>query len=203
MNAGPHRRADVAPAFFSVSQACYADILMHRAALLLSCLGFWACQLSETPPQNPPPPSPRPEPAELAPLPPQETPPAELPPLDPPNAKPVEAGISVTGAPTRGKLPQAVIDEKLKAAQPSIAACYAGGLKLKPDLRGGMDINFVIAPDGKVAHADVAQTDDTLPDATTVDCILSELQKLEFPPPTGGRVFVNYPLKLEPPRAAP
>ena len=137
------------------------------------------------------------------PLPPEPLPaPETAAPLDPPDAKPVEPGITSTNAPTRGKLPKAVIDEKLKSVGPAIQACYERGLKTKPGLHGSVDINFVVAPDGKVAHADTSDADDALDDAPTVDCILSELKKLEFPAPSGGRVFINYPLKLEPAKPA-
>jgi hypothetical protein len=122
-------------------------------------------------------------------------------PADPPDAKPVEPGIAATGAPTRGKLPKAVIDEKLKSIGPAIQACYERGLKTNPDLRGNLSVNFVVAPDGKVAHVDADGADDVPNDAQTVDCILGEIKKLEFPPPTGGRVFINYPIRLEPPKA--
>ena len=65
-----------------------------------------------------------------------------------------------------------------------------------------MNINLVVGEDGKVAHADAAEGDDALPDPATVACILGALKKLEFPEPSGGRVFLNYPLKLEPPKPA-
>ena len=169
--------------------------------------GFTAlasCQMLDSKPPAAPEAPPAPTSSEPAPLPPEETPPEETAkPVDPPNAKPVEPGISMTGAPTRGTLPKAVIDEKLKSAGPVIQACYEQALKTKPKLRGSLDINFVVAPDGKVAHADADAGDEALDDAATVDCILGAIKKLEFPPPNGGRVFINYPIKLEPPKAAP
>jgi len=171
---------------------------------LISC-GFAAllsaCQLlDEKPPEAPPSKAVKP-PAEPAPLPPEETPPPETAaPPAPPNAQPVEPGITSAGGPTRGTLPKAVIDKQLKAAGPAIQACYEQALKTKPELRGTVDINFVVAPDGKVAHADVSESDDALNDVPTLDCILGEIRKLTFPEPNGGRVFINYPLRLEPPK---
>lgn len=169
--------------------------LLGGGALLLA-----GCQLpNDKPAEAPPPPTSAEPPSEPAPLPPEETPPTEAAkPLDPPDAKPVEPGITATGAPTRGSLPKAVIDEQLKAAGPEIQVCYERGLKAKPGLHGAVDINFVVATDGKVAHADVAQSDDALADDATINCILTAIRKLEFPQPKGGRVFINYPLKLEP-----
>lgn len=163
-----------------------------------------ACQwFNEKPPETPtqvaPAPSaPEPLPAEEAPKP--EEPAAPPPPA--PEPKPVEPGVAPTGAPTRGKLPKAVIDEKLKSAGPGIQACYERGLKAKPDLHGEVNVDFVVAPDGKVAHAGASESDNALGDDATLDCILAEIRKLEFPTPQGGRVFINYPLRLEPPKPA-
>lgn len=158
-----------------------------------------ACQLpSEQPPATPKTPT-SDSSNEPAPLPPEETPPPESEATPPPEAKPVEPGItSTSGAPQRGSLPKAVIDEKLKSAQPAIQACYERALKTSPDLRGNLSISFVVAPDGKVAHTESLETDSPLSDAAAVDCILGEIRKLQFPEPSGGRVFLNYPLKLEP-----
>jgi hypothetical protein len=171
--------------------------MIRRTWFSLS-FALFGCQ---PPAAAPPPAAPPAVPADEqpAPLPPEEQPPAEASaPVDPPNAKPVEPGITTTGAPTRGSLPKAVVDERLKSAAPAVAACYERALKAKPDLRGNLSINFVVGPDGKVAHADSGPADDPLDDAPTVSCILDEIRKLEFPPPSGGRVFLNYPLRLEP-----
>jgi hypothetical protein len=170
------------------------------ACVVAASLG--ACQLpSETPPEAPP--KVTPAPSEPAPLPPEETPPVETEPPPPAaEAKPVEPGITPTGAPTRGTLPKAVIDEKLASAGPAIQACYEAGLKAKPGLHGSVNVDFVVAPDGKVARAARSESDDALDDPTTVDCILGAIRKLEFPEPKGGRVFINYPLRLEPPKPA-
>jgi hypothetical protein len=172
---------------------------MISARWLGLALALAACRLpGENPPPAPPPP--QPSASEPAPLPPEETPPPEAPPpADPPNAKPVEPGITTTGAPTRGTLPKAVIDEKLKSAGPAIQDCYERGLKAKPALHGTLGIRFVVGTDGKVVHADAGASDDSFDDDATVACILAEIRKLEFPPPRGGRVFIDYPLRLEPP----
>lgn len=180
---------------------------MARTAVNLFVLLLSAgCQLFEPKPAESaaPPPPPAPASDEPAPLPPEETPPSPeaTAPVDPPAAaaKPVEPGITATGAPTRGKLPKAVIDEKLKAAQPGVLACYEKALQTKPDLRGVVNVDFVVGTEGNVVHAAATSGDDALPDDVTVRCILAEIEKLTFPAPSGGRVFINYPLKLEPPK---
>ena len=176
---------------------------MHRHLFQLSLLVASGCQLpSEQPPATPEAPRTEAE-HQPAPLPPEETPPEQstMPAVS--EAKPIEPGVSSTGAPTRGKLPKAVVDEKLKSLQPKIQACYERGLKATPDLRGNLSINFVVAPDGKVAHAEAIEVEAPLNDAATVACVVAEIRQLQFPEPSGGRVFLNYPLKLEPPPAAP
>ena len=157
----------------------------------LAMLGLVACQLPNDKPAEAPAVTPEPSasaPTEPAPLPPEETPPPEEPAksADPPDAKPIEPGITATGAPTRGSLPKSVIDEKLKAAGPEIQGCYERALKTKPGLRGKVNINFVVATDGKVVHAEAGGGDDALADEPTVDCILAAIRKLEFPQPKGG-----------------
>jgi hypothetical protein len=170
---------------------------MQRLLWLPCILVATACQLaSEKPPEAP---APEPISSEPAPLPPEETPPEETLPAPVAEAKPVEPGITSTGTPPRGKLPKAVIDEKLKSAQPAIQGCYERGLKATPGLRGNVSINFVVSPEGKVVHAEAMEVDDPLTDHPTIDCMLDVMKKLEFPQPSGGRVFINYPLKLEPP----
>jgi hypothetical protein len=188
--------------------ACYVGFVFTRAVcssvLLVAAAALPACQLLNDKPPEAPATKPAATADEPAPLPPEEQPPPDAPPAEAPaaEAKPVEPGITRTGAPTRGTLPKAVIDEKLKSAAPAVQACYERSLKAQPDLRGTVNVNFVVGPDGKVVHTEAAEADDALSDALTVDCILAEIGKLVFPEPKGGRVFINYPLKLEPPKPA-
>jgi hypothetical protein len=179
---------------------------MQRHVLLACVVLATACQLFEQKPAEAPAPAPELVPAEgePAPLPPEETAPPEEPaPAPAAEAKPVEPGVTSTGTPPRGKLPKAIIDAQLKAAQPDIMACYERSLKTTPGLRGNVSIDFVVMPDGKVGHAEAMEVDDALTHPGTIDCILGVMKKLEFPQPQGGRVFINYPLKLEAPQPAP
>jgi hypothetical protein len=177
---------------------------MSRKLPILPLLLAAACQLpSEQPPATAEH-APSEAPSHPAPLPPEETPPEPAPdPAAPAEAQPIEPGITTTsGAPKRGTLPKAVIDEKLKSVQPSIQACYERALKTAPELRGTVNVNFVVGEDGKVAHAEAIEVDGAVSDAATVECIVGEIKKLQFPEPSGGRVFLDYPLKLEPPAPA-
>jgi hypothetical protein len=172
--------------------------LVFVAALLLTGCPW----LNEKPPEAPPKPQAAALPSEPAPLPPEEIPPPEPEPAQeaavPP--KPVEPGIAPTGAPTRGTLPKDVIDQKLAEAGPALRACYEQRLKVKPSLAGDVSIDFVVMPDGKIGHVAASEVEGALEDEPAISCMLNEIKKLEFPKPRGGRVFINYPLKLEPPK---
>ncbi|MDF3064777.1 MAG: uncharacterized protein K0R38_378 [Polyangiaceae bacterium] len=175
--------------------------MLRNATGLVVVLLLTACPPPKSAEPTAPTSAPVPSSDEPAPLPPEETPtpvPTEPPVL--PAAKPVEPGIAPTGAPTRGKLPKGVVDEKLKEAQPGILSCYQRALKSKPELSGSVNVDFVVSTEGKVVHAASAEGDDALADEATVRCILTEIEQLVFPPPSGGRVFINYPIKLEPPK---
>lgn len=170
------------------------------ALVLVTLSAAPACQLHDKPAE-----APKPERVivERGPLPPEEQPPAEAPAgaasaSEP--AEPAPSGIARTGAPTRGTLPKAIVQEKLESAQPGIRACYEAALATKPELRGVVDINFVVGTDGKVAHAEALEGAGALGDPLTIDCILGHIKKLEFPAPSGGRVFLSYPVQLEPPK---
>jgi hypothetical protein len=183
-------------------RACYVSGVETRNALVVwsSLALLAACQLAEEKPAAAPTAEPAPTIVGPGPLPPEEQAPVEEPAPPPAEARPVEPGITKAGAPTRGTLPKAVIDEKLASAQPGVRGCYEAALKTKPDLRGSVNLSFVVAPDGKVAHAEVLESENPLDDAAAVECIVATIKRLEFPAPNGGRVFLNYPLQLEPPK---
>jgi hypothetical protein len=180
--------------------------LVVTITLLALSIALGSCQLANEQPAPTPATEPMPI-AQAGPLPPEETAPPEPTgePQPAPETKPIEPGITSTQAPTRGTLPKAVIDEKLEAIAPAIRACYEQALKASPGLRGNLSIDFVVAPDGKVAHAAARDTDveQPLESPSATACIVAEIRKLEFPEPRGGRVFISYPLKFEPPTAKP
>jgi hypothetical protein len=133
----------------------------------------------------------------------QEPPPVGEPAAQPAVGPPVEPGVTRTNAPTRGSLPKAVIAQKLESAGPAIRVCYERALVGTPNLGGNLSVNFVVAPDGTVAHAEAVEVDQPLNDPEAVGCILDVIRELEFPEPTGGRVFLNYPLSFQPPKPVP
>ena len=131
----------------------------------------------------------------------------ELPPEDPaepPPPEPSAPAIEHTAEPTRGRLSQAAIQRGIEPSLPAFEACYSRALAHSPELRGTINVNFVIAPDGTVPFASALEQGTTLPDNAVIDCVLEEFQKLQFSPPVGGRVVTTYPLSFAPtPGAGP
>lgn len=70
--------------------------------------------------------------------------------------------------------------------------CYERELPQHPDLAGKVSIHFTIAPNGMVAHAEVAES--TLQQASVERCVAGVMRTLQFPAPRGGGVaIVTYP----------
>lgn len=84
----------------------------------------------------------------------------------------------------------------MERANADFAACYQHR-KVK-DLRGSINVNFVIAPDGSVPYAAALEQGTTLEDGGVIECVLSAFKRLTFPAPTGGRAVATYPLNFEP-----
>lgn len=92
-----------------------------------------------------------------------------------------------------GALDKSLIDDVIRTGLDSIRSCYQQGLNaVGPSLSGRVVVKFVIAPDGSIASADLAE--DSLQDEPVTDCILDRIEELEFPEPEGGGVVVvRYP----------
>jgi len=112
-----------------------------------------------------------------------------------------EPGVVQGGGPTRGTLPKAAVEKEMQRALPAFRDCYERALAQKPDLRGKLFLHFVVAPDGSVPYAAPYDEATNLDDEAVIECVLAELSKLVFPPPSGGRALVNYPLEFAPPNA--
>ena len=75
--------------------------------------------------------------------------------------------------------------------------CYERALVRDPDLRGELEVKFVIARDGTVARTMLEST--TLGTTAVEQCVLSRFQHLVFSELRGGGVvFVSYPLVFSP-----
>lgn len=111
---------------------------------------------------------------------------------------PVEPGITKIDTPTRGKIDPAAVEAGVQPAMRAFEACYERGLQRRPDLRGTIVVNFVVAPDGSVPYAGALEQGTDLPDDRVIHCVLEEFQKLRFAAPEGGRAVATYPLSFAP-----
>ena len=99
--------------------------------------------------------------------------------------------------PILGALDKSIIDEVIKSGLGPIKYCYEQGLKTDPDLSGSLRVKFVISKTGSVSKAELK--DGTIGDQSVVDCVVSKIEPLVFPPPKGGGiVIVTYPFHFNP-----
>jgi TonB family protein len=66
-----------------------------------------------------------------------------------------------------------------------VLACYQRVLARDPDLAGRVVVDFVIGQDGRVVRASAPRS--TLPDATTIDCVVRAVMRSRFQPSFDGR----------------
>jgi hypothetical protein len=95
-----------------------------------------------------------------------------------------------------GHLPPEVVQRIVRQNFGRFRACYEGGLRGDPGLRGRVAVKFLIDRAGAVANALDAGSD--LPDRAVVQCIVRGFLDLSFPEPEGGQVTVVYPIALSP-----
>jgi metallo-beta-lactamase class B len=107
-----------------------------------------------------------------------------------------------TPAPTSGPalpataLTREVIQSHITPHIGELRACYDGELVARPDLRGRVTVQLIIAS-GDVAGATVAQT--TLKSPRLEGCLLAQARRWKFPKsPTGDAVIVAYPFGMFP-----
>jgi TonB family protein len=99
-----------------------------------------------------------------------------------------------------GSLPRGVVQAVIRERNPSISRCYAEGLRRNPGLSGKLSVRFVIARDGSVSEAKLAES--SLPDGEVNRCIVAQFSAMRFPQPADGKMTVLYPVQFAP-TAAP
>lgn len=96
-----------------------------------------------------------------------------------------------------GGLDREVIRRVILSHRVQIRYCYEKQLAANPSLAGKVSIEFVIAADGRVTTARVAEQ--TLADPEVGRCIQSKVRTWTFPKPKGGGVVVvTYPFLFKP-----
>ena len=135
----------------------------------------------------------------------QETPPPEMSQSESPPQE-VQGGLGMRGEPKKGalmgneikggSLPKEEIRKTVHANIQQVIDCYEAALAGDPTLSGKVSIKFIIALDGTVTMAAVANTEINHPDCEA--CIAEAVKSWRFPKPSGGIVIVTYPFDLSP-----
>ena len=95
----------------------------------------------------------------------------------------------------KGSLDKDDIRKTIRGHISPIRLCYERALPANTDLRGRVNVEFVIDTDGAVAYSSVTST--TLRDIAVEDCIGKATCAWDFPKPNGGGfVIVSYPFYL-------
>jgi hypothetical protein len=105
--------------------------------------------------------------------------------------KEVSVGLGTGGGDTDGSLSKEQINKVVRAHLAGVKYCYEKELQHKTGLSGGVDIFWVIQPDGTVSKANIKST--TLGDAATEGCILRQVKQWQFPKAPGQTIVGRYP----------
>jgi Ca-activated chloride channel homolog len=90
-----------------------------------------------------------------------------------------------------GSLSKEQINKVVRAHIAGVKYCYEKELQHKAGLSGGVDIFWVIQPDGTVSKSSVKST--TLSDAAVEGCILRQVKQWQFPKAPGQTIVGRYP----------
>jgi hypothetical protein len=103
----------------------------------------------------------------------------------------VSVGVGGGGGDADGSLSKEQINKVVRAHLAGVKYCYEKELQHKSGLSGGVDIFWVIQPDGSVSKASVKST--TLSDASVEGCILRQVKQWQFPKAAGQTIVGRYP----------
>ncbi|HVZ71036.1 MAG TPA: AgmX/PglI C-terminal domain-containing protein [Polyangia bacterium] len=105
--------------------------------------------------------------------------------------KEVSVGMGGGAGDADGSLSKEQINKVVRAHLAGVKYCYEKELQHKSGLSGGVDIFWVIQPDGTVSKASVKST--TLGDTATEGCILRQVKQWQFPKAPGQTIVGRYP----------
>jgi hypothetical protein len=103
----------------------------------------------------------------------------------------VSVGLGSGGGDTDGSLSKEQINKVVKAHMAGVKYCYEKELQHKSSLAGGIDIFWVIQPDGSVSKANVKQS--FMGDAAVEGCIVRQVKQWQFPKAPGQTIVGRYP----------
>ena len=104
-----------------------------------------------------------------------------------------ETQVTGTGAGTSQRDPE-VIDAIINQNKASVEYCYQSQLKLDPNLRGEILLNFDILANGKVGAVKIIST--TLNNSKVEQCIIKSVRRWVFTALTGGQGIVTIKTKF-------
>ena len=104
-------------------------------------------------------------------------------------------GLGNGGGETDGSLSKEQINKVVRAHLAGVKYCYEKELQHKIVLAGGVDIFWVIQPDGTVSKANVKQS--TMADAAVEGCIVRQVKQWQFPKAPGQTIVGRYPVHLQ------
>ncbi|MDB4982064.1 MAG: FHA/TonB protein [Myxococcales bacterium] len=105
--------------------------------------------------------------------------------------KEVSVGIGGGGGDMDGSLSKEAIAKVVRSHMAGVKYCYEKELQHKSSLAGGVDIFWVIQPDGSVSKANVKSS--ALGDAAVEGCILRQVKQWQFPKAPGQTIVARYP----------
>jgi hypothetical protein len=103
----------------------------------------------------------------------------------------VSVGMGSGGGETDGSLSKEQVYKVVKAHFAGVKYCYEKELQHKQSLSGGVDMFWVIQPDGTVGKANVKKS--TMGDAAVEGCILRQVKQWTFPKAPGQTTVNPFP----------
>jgi len=103
----------------------------------------------------------------------------------------VSVGMGSGGGDTDGSLSKEQIMKVVRAHMAGVKYCYEKELQHKPTLAGGIDIFWVIQPDGSVSKANVKSS--TLSDTAVEGCIVRQVKQWQFPKAPAQTTVTRFP----------
>jgi len=103
----------------------------------------------------------------------------------------VSVGLGAGGGDTDGSLSKDQIYKVVKAHMAGVKYCYEKELQHKTSLAGGIDIFWVIQPDGTVSKANVKSS--SMNDAAVEGCIVRQVKQWQFPKAAAQTTVTRYP----------
>ncbi len=110
--------------------------------------------------------------------------------------KEVRGTVGAEAPSVEGDLSPAVIAREMRRHMRAVKDCYERQLKRFPQLAGKIVISFEIREAGTLTDINIEE--DSLKNSEVRSCIVSRAKGWRFPRPSGGSVFVSFPLVFTP-----